>query len=254
MSAWTSIRGNITVCPVGDNQHAKTFVLNTVLDHLPLVTGSEGCMDWYVNVIHSYDQTCNHDEFGQFSNLHRYQNHGWFDKQSSYIITLNCHLRDRYYDDTLKEFSAWLVRLSKRIHVSYVDVTVSGLLKSNYSNCSYNFSSEQHWDKLYEEPSWRHSDFISVGQEERCTDFRYSFMPALNHGNWCENLINLVPGGHLVLHELDMLFGYKDPITLEEAKNLYLAYLRINEIFEQRKSGLLPWDIDNEIKTSDVSE
>ena len=41
MSWWTYINGTITVSPMGRTQAEKRYILETVLDHLPLVTGSE---------------------------------------------------------------------------------------------------------------------------------------------------------------------------------------------------------------------
>jgi hypothetical protein len=42
MSWWTYINGMIKVSPMGRTQAEKTYILQTVLDHLPIVTGSGG--------------------------------------------------------------------------------------------------------------------------------------------------------------------------------------------------------------------
>mgnify|MGYP007038472573 CR=1 FL=1 len=42
MSCWTEIRGTIKVEPFGRTQEEMEFILKTVLNHLPLVRGSEG--------------------------------------------------------------------------------------------------------------------------------------------------------------------------------------------------------------------
>lgn len=42
MSWWTYINGSIVVYPMGRTQPEKKYILDTVLAHLPLVTGSEG--------------------------------------------------------------------------------------------------------------------------------------------------------------------------------------------------------------------
>lgn len=48
MSWWTYINAFIVVYPTGRTQLEKKYILDTVLTHLPLVTGSEGDMDVYV--------------------------------------------------------------------------------------------------------------------------------------------------------------------------------------------------------------
>ena len=47
VSFWTYVNGTITVSPMGRTQAEKRYILDTVLEHLPLVTGSEGDMDTY---------------------------------------------------------------------------------------------------------------------------------------------------------------------------------------------------------------
>ena len=48
MSYWTYVNGNIIVSPMGRTQAEKRYILETVLDHLPLVTGSEKNMNVYI--------------------------------------------------------------------------------------------------------------------------------------------------------------------------------------------------------------
>ena len=48
MSYWTKVNGNIVVEPMGDTQAEIRYVLDSVLEHLPIVSGSEGCMDVYI--------------------------------------------------------------------------------------------------------------------------------------------------------------------------------------------------------------
>ena len=48
MSSWTYINGTVTVHPMGRTQPEKRYILETVLNHLPRVTGSEGDMDVYI--------------------------------------------------------------------------------------------------------------------------------------------------------------------------------------------------------------
>lgn len=48
MSSWTYVHGTIVASPPGRTQHEKRYILETVLDHLPVVTGSERDMEVYV--------------------------------------------------------------------------------------------------------------------------------------------------------------------------------------------------------------
>lgn len=49
MSSWTYVRGSITVDVPGRTQPEIEYILKTVIDHLPLVTGSEENM--FVNIM-----------------------------------------------------------------------------------------------------------------------------------------------------------------------------------------------------------
>ena len=69
MSLWTYIRGAITVSPMGRSQAEKRYILDTVLAHLPKITGSDRNMDVYVIQKNWYDEYDSCDEFGQYSNL-----------------------------------------------------------------------------------------------------------------------------------------------------------------------------------------
>ena len=48
MSSWTYIQGTITVSPIGRTQAEKRYILDTVLAHLPIVSGSKRDMNVYV--------------------------------------------------------------------------------------------------------------------------------------------------------------------------------------------------------------
>lgn len=90
MSWWTYINGIIKVSPLGRTQAEKTYILQTVLDHLPLVTGSEGDMEVYVNEgKYGRSSSCSRDEFGMATNNlrdrygYRNQREGWLDCNES---------------------------------------------------------------------------------------------------------------------------------------------------------------------------
>lgn len=83
MSSWTYINGTITAEPLGRTQAEKRYILETVLNHLPRVTVSEGDMDVYIIQKNGYNSSLSHDEFGERTNnlLDRYGNksfdRGW---------------------------------------------------------------------------------------------------------------------------------------------------------------------------------
>lgn len=129
MSLWTYINGIILVEPIGETQPEKRYVLDTVLAHLPKVTGSEEDMSIYVIQQKGYNCSCTHDEFGRWSNLGTGY-YGNFETQSTYMIVVNGSLRDCLFNTTFREFQNWLCRLSKRVMVKSVLVKVSGYDKS----------------------------------------------------------------------------------------------------------------------------
>lgn len=125
MSYWTHIHGVITVSPMGRTQPEKRYVLDTILAHLPRVTGSEGDMQIYVVPKNGHDMWCSHNEFmqsipGQDITL-----------QSEYLLVLDADLRDRKFEETLRELSNWLNRLAKRVFVDDVLIKLSGYGKTD---------------------------------------------------------------------------------------------------------------------------
>ena len=72
MSYWTYINGTITVRPMGRTQPEKRYILETVLNHLPRVTGSEGDMNTYIIQKNGYNSSCSCDEFGEVTNNCKY--------------------------------------------------------------------------------------------------------------------------------------------------------------------------------------
>lgn len=188
--------------PLGQGQHAKLFVLNEVLDHLPLVPGSEGPMTWHVLQKTGYCSWTNFDEFGQASNLDRRDGRYGFENQDYYIVVLEASLRDTFYEDTLRAFVKWLDRLSKRVLVTDMLVRVSGG-KRDYSWGKRIFSGASHWRD-------NHLAAIREARKEgvqtrRSTNWRYGLMPESSY--WPDILVNLVPGGNSLAHDYDLILG-----------------------------------------------
>ena len=111
MSSWVRIYGTICVRPMGRTQAEKSYILQTVLDHLPCVSGSESDMKIYTQLKEGHNSSSSHDEFGRLSNLliNRYDKHsinGWLQVQDEYLLIIDADLRDRYYKETIDQNQA----------------------------------------------------------------------------------------------------------------------------------------------------
>ena len=154
MSQWSYVRGTIVVEPMGRTQPEKRYILDTVLDHLPRVTGSEGDMDVYVVQKAGHNSFSSCDEFGErTNNLKDYDgrksfHRGWLRVQSEYILVVDGSLRDRNLPETKKEFMKWLCRLAKRVWVREILVTIE-----SYEGRILLEDAEPFVDML-EDPSW----------------------------------------------------------------------------------------------------
>lgn len=157
MSYWTYIQGTIVVSPMGRTQAEKTYILNTVLDHLPNVTGSERDMHVTFMQMPGTNNSSSCDEFGMRTNnlRTRYGNrsykNGWLEAQEDYMLIVNGSLRDREFDQTYKEFMNWICRLAKRIDIWNVLVRIKGYGKEkiiNYSDYNNPFL------QMFEDTSW----------------------------------------------------------------------------------------------------
>lgn len=112
MSSWTYVQGLIELNVPGRTQAEKNYILQTVIDHLPKVTGSEKSMNIYTI------QTAGHDSWQNFDEFYNLVED--FRTQSRYFLVLDGNLRDRHYKDTFKELNKFLNRLGKRLMVDTV--------------------------------------------------------------------------------------------------------------------------------------
>lgn len=129
MSLWSYVHGVLTVSPPGFTQSHKTYVLDTVLAHLPAVTGSEGNMDTYVTQCKGWNFSRSHDEFMNpymYSPKSEYRDRGREHLQCNYLISVRGQLRDRNAEYTHREFCKWICRLAKRIMIDDVTVSITG--------------------------------------------------------------------------------------------------------------------------------
>ena len=137
MSYWTYITGVITVEPMGVTQPQKRYNLDTVLAHLPSVTGSEKNMRVHVVQKYGTNESSSHNELGEFMWYRRdAECDGFMHTQSKYLLVLEGDLRDRLFDETLHELNKWLNRLAKRVYVKDIILRLDGYSVSARHNKS----------------------------------------------------------------------------------------------------------------------
>lgn len=154
MSMWTYVRGLIELDVPGRTQAEKDYILQTVIDHLPKVTGSEDNMDIHTVRAYGYNMWPNLDEFDNLS---------WdFKTQSRYFLVLDGSLRDRWYEDTFKELNKFLNRLAKRLNVHFVYVQLNDYGRSytftNKNDCYENMFDDEHLWYKYLMWEWKDDD------------------------------------------------------------------------------------------------
>lgn len=147
MSYWTYVTGVITVKPLGRTQPEKRYILETVLEHLPKVTGSE--RDMHINVIQNYGHngSCSHNEFGEWKPGECNET------QDKYMIVLEASLRDRMFNETLRELNNWLNRLAKRVYVEDILIKLRGFDYGGYQK-KFIISNAEPYKQMEEGPSW----------------------------------------------------------------------------------------------------
>ena len=189
MSYWTYINGNIIVSPMGRTQAEKRYILETVLDHLPFVTGSERNMNVYIIQKNGYNSSSSHTEFGEYGGYRNWKTLST-EVQDKYILVVDGSLRDREFEQTYKEFQKWICRLAKRVDIEDVFVKVSGCKKSVIIQ-NPRLKGKQSWETVYgqmnEKPTWSYDD----GET--------------HEPNWCEYLMWDSAKGSM----FPMLLGYK---------------------------------------------
>lgn len=144
MSMWTYVRGLIEFGVPGRTQAEKDYILQTVIDHLPKVTGSEYGMNVYTIQANGHNMWSNRDELGNRA--------FGFKTQNQYFLVLDGSLRDRRYSDTFEEMNKFLNRLAKRLNVvsvyAQLDTYNHSYTFTNKNDCySRMFESEHPWYK-----------------------------------------------------------------------------------------------------------
>lgn len=147
MSSWTYITGVITVSPMGRTQPEKRYILDTVLEHQPRVTGSEEDMHVHVVQKHGYNCSSSHNEFGEWIPWKKNRT------QDDYFVIIEAALRDRYFEETLRELNKWLNRLAKRAGIQDLMVKLTGY-DSKWERKELIISNSEPYEKMSEWPSW----------------------------------------------------------------------------------------------------
>lgn len=182
MSYWTYINGTIYVLPMGRTQAEKRYILDTVLSHLPIVSGSERDMNIYVIQKNGYSSSSFHDEFGQRSFMDY-----WGDAsrmQDTYILVVEASLRDRQYSETYRMFQKWLCRLAKRVQVDDVLVEIHDFSNQALIRNTNDFA----YSQMFEDPTWRNiPNFHKLGLNRKLKKFHPE--SEYTEPNWCEYLM-----------------------------------------------------------------
>ena len=150
MRWWTYVNGLIMVEPAGCTQPEKRYVLETVLAHLPKVTGSEEDMKIHIVQKEGYSGSANFNEF--FETVYRED----FKTQDYYYLILEGQFRDRMYEQTFRELNKFLNRLAKRVYVDDILIRLTGWDKEIVISNSdpYQDMYEYSADSNKDEPAW----------------------------------------------------------------------------------------------------
>ena len=139
MSWWTYAKGWVQVSVPGRTQEEKDYIIKTVLNHLPIVRGSEEEMYVHMFKAGGHNQTDFEDEYGErTNNLEHWiykgcksQKDGCLRTQGEYYIFIEGHFRDTYYGKQYRQLIKWLTRLGKRLYIDEVDILFSDRYKSS---------------------------------------------------------------------------------------------------------------------------
>lgn len=201
MSSWTHIQGTITVSPMGRTQAEKRYILDTVLGHLPIVSGSEKDMDVYVIQKNGHNGSSSCDEFGYITNNllddcgRKSRKRGWLRTQDEYILVVDAELRGKEFEQVYRQFIKWLIRLGKRVMIEDILVQIKDYYKStiikDYRVQNEKYSYQNVFLNLFEGTSWVKEDgevnWCEYMLYPRAKDSNYPMMLAYKYFNDKEN-------------------------------------------------------------------
>lgn len=139
---WSYIYGMILVSPLGRSQEEKSYILETVIHHLPKLVETGAGMAVKILQRPGFNGATSHDELG-----HRSKE--MIKTQSQYWLIIDGSFRGVSYEHTYRELQRWLVRLSKRVRVEDVMIHISDDQKTAVLT-----DDEQLYRALFENPSW----------------------------------------------------------------------------------------------------
>jgi hypothetical protein len=138
---------------MGRTQPEKRYILDTILEHMPRVSGSEEDMHVHVVQKAGHDSSSSHNEFGEPVRKMRHYDQRWAETQSEYLVIIEGALRDRYFEETLRELNKWLNRLAKRAGIEEILVKLRGY-DSNWERKELIISDPKPYHEMAEWPSW----------------------------------------------------------------------------------------------------
>lgn len=175
---------------MGRTQAEKRYILDTVLDHMPIVSGSERDMEVYVIQKRGYNGYLSCDEFGETTNNlrdsygQRSRKRGSLHTQEEYILAVAGSLRDRLFKETYIDFQNWLCRLAKRVEVIEVLVEIKA-----YERQAIIRNTGGVYSKMFEVPSWYRGGQHSNQRLNEKLKAYHSDADDFKEPNWCEYLM-----------------------------------------------------------------
>lgn len=165
MSSWVYITGLVEVSVMGRTQSEIRYILDTVLNHLPDMYGSEGGLNVHAIKRDGFTSSSNHDEFHNLI-IGNYWEDNWMRTQPNYFLVLEAKLRDAKFETAYRELQNYLCRLAKRIRIEYVNVDIWGHT-SSWTQKRARIDNTKYYYDMWERPSWSDE----------------------NSKNWCEYLM-----------------------------------------------------------------
>lgn len=199
MSYWTYVKGIVEIDVPGRTQPEIEYIIQTIVAHLPKVTGSEHNMDVYIQRTTGHNTSSSCDEFGYDIPDDNDHPGGWMRMQSRYIIIVDGCLRDRCIPQTFKEFMRWLTRLAKRVWVDKTLVQISGYTAEYWQDKTSHkkdiIISRDDLHGLHEDPSWATNgesvawwEYLMWDAPRDKKDRRLVGKPDFPDGRWIEDL------------------------------------------------------------------
>lgn len=162
MSRWTYVNGIIKVDTMSRSSAESMYKAQTVVNHLPRITGSERCVQYYLNLVNGHNFSSNTDEFDNFSNLYNSDYFNSFETQTYVLIAMDGSLRDREFKQTLFETTRALSRLASRLWIDICLVSVRG---DAWSGKEYVFNNPK-WLRDMEHNHWAEDLLWKFAEEE----------------------------------------------------------------------------------------